>query len=161
MYQNLTLDTDLFCTKLMNLQSQGNFDSFNLSSLFGLLQNKYPDINNINNDNYIYRVIFIYGRSNCIPHFKEGASKSQVQQLLDSPIFYFDGLYLHNKPNKDNKPQEIYDFITELEGKDHSGYFFENSTSVRRLFLNVSNLLAHPLQRPEQSQFVCTLSAQE
>jgi hypothetical protein len=45
----------------------------------------------------------------------------------------------------------VYDFITELEGKDHTAYFYENSTSIRRLNLNIAHLLAHPFQRPDQT----------
>jgi len=43
--------------------------------------------------------------------------------------------------------------ITEIEGKDHNSFFFENSTSIRKFHMHVAHLLAHPLQRPDQATF--------
>jgi hypothetical protein len=70
----------------------------------------------------VYRVIFIYSRSNVIPFFQgarerrmenrdDGGGATEivppalVQQLLDAPNFFFDALYLHSKPSKENRPQ--------------------------------------------------------
>lgn len=54
--------------------------------------------------------------------------------MLDTRAFFFDGMYLHSKPSKENKPQEVYDAITELESDATSktAYFFENSTNIKR-----------------------------
>ena len=81
-------------------------------------------------------------------------------RFLHSATLIADALYLHSKPGKDNKPQEVYDFITEIEGKDHSPYFFENSTSIKRFTRHLASLLAHPLQRAEQNSSLGTFVAQ-
>jgi len=163
-YLELTNDVEVFIKKLMNLQCLGDYHTFNITSLFEQINDKFPDIikssETRSSTEYIYRAIFIYARSNTIPHITEG-SKPFITQMLDSPIFFFDGLYLHSKPSKENKPQEVYDFITEFEGKNHSSYFYENSTSVRRLHLHIAHLLAHPFQRAEQTAVVTSLTKSE
>jgi len=100
---------------------------------------------------FIYRVIFVYSRSNVIPEFIPGDTTHQ--QFLKSPLFFFDALYLHAKQTKENNPQEVYDFITDIEGQDEKSYFFETSISNKRLQQNIATLLAHPLQRPAQGEF--------
>jgi len=121
-HQDLTTDAELFVKRLTQLQSHGEFLTFDMSSLFDLVVKKFPEILTTEKQNsyeYIYRVIFIFSRSNTIPHFTKN-----VQNILDSPIFFFDSLYLHSKPSKEIRPQDVYDFITEIEGKDHTAYFF-------------------------------------
>jgi len=136
------------------LQAQGDYPTFDISSLFDLINLKFPDIllstHNRSTCEYIHRVIFIYARSATLPI---GFPSNLSMKLLDSPIFFFDALYLHSKPSKDNRPQDVYDFITEIEGKDHNSYYFENSTSIRKFHLHMAHLLAHPLQRPEQAAY--------
>jgi len=152
-FLDFTTDIELFIKKLMTLQSQGDFQVFKMGSLFDLLVNKFPEIIRYqptgNLVEHVYRVIFCYARSNTIP----ALNLEQVQPILDCPFFFLDALYLHAKPSKTNKPQEVYDFITEIEGKDHISYFFENSTSAKKFYLHTTHLLAHPLQRPDQSIF--------
>jgi len=149
---DFTADLDLFTKKLLSLQSQGDFGTFDLTSLFELIKTKSPEIlqtQNISTVQCMYRVIFLYSRSSVTPHFQPQFVQ-MCQQILDSPIFFFDVLYLHSKPSKENKPQDVYDFITEIEGKDHIPYFFENSTSARKFYNHMSHLLAHPFQRPQE-----------
>jgi len=151
-FLDLTTDLELFCKKLTAIQTQGEWSGFDLASLFDLMRVKFPEIlstQNISATHYTYRAIFLYSRSDTIPSFPSQQTK-MCQQVLDSPIFFFDILYLHSKPGRDNKPQDVYDFITELEGKDHNPYFFENSTSSRKFLAHMSHLLAHPLQRPPE-----------
>jgi len=156
-YQDLTTDVDIFAKKLNSLQSQGEYNSCNLNSLFELLNTKFPEIVTASTSppKVIYRTILIYGRSNVIPSLQRSAL---IKRVLSSPVFYFDALYLHSKPSKDTCPQEIYDFITEIECNAHIQYFFENSTSLRKFFLHCTHLLAHPLQRQEQDTFKTLLS---
>jgi len=159
-YQDLTNDVEAFIKKLITLQSLGDPQTFNITSLFATLSSRFPEILKTSETRatteYIYRAILIYARSNTIPHLKEG-SKPFIHQMLNSPIFCFDALYLHAKPAKDNKPQDVYDFITELDGKGHNAYFYENSSSVRRLHLHIAQLLAHPFQRVDQTHNASTL----
>jgi len=149
---------EVFTKSLNNLQSQGGFTSFDLSSLFESLNSKFPEIVTTDKTRatceYIYRVIFVYCRSATLPI---GFPSNLSTKILDSPIFFFDALYLHSKPSKDNRPQEVYDFITEIEGKEHNSYYYENSTSIRKFHLHVAHLLAHPFQRPDQSSFKTVL----
>jgi len=153
-YQDLSTDCDSFVKKLNNLQSQGDYNLFDISTLFELLNARFPEIATSDKTRgtceYIYRVIFIYCRSVTMP---VGFPSTLGLKMLDSPIFFFDALYLHSKPSKDNRPQEVYDFITEIEGKDHNSFYFENSTSIRKFHLHVAHLLAHPFQRPDQASF--------
>jgi len=156
-YQDLTTDVELFSKKLNNLQAQGDYPSFDISTLFDLINAKFSDVLSGKTRatcDHVYRVIFIYCRSATLP---SGFPSALCMKILDSPTFFFDALYLHSKPAKDNRPQEVYDFITDIEGKDHICYYFENSTSIRKFHLHVAHLLAHPLQRPDQSAFKTVL----
>jgi len=157
-YQDLTTDIEALTKKISHLQPQGDFPTFDISSLFELLNTKFPDIvlssHTRTTCEHVYRVIFIYCRSATLP---TGFPSNISLKILDCPLFFFDALYLHSKPSKDNKPQDVYDFITEIEGKDHHAYYFENSTSIRKFHLHAAHLLAHPLQRPEQSAFKTVL----
>jgi len=132
-YCDPTEDTSIFLSKLNNLSTAQEFNSFNVSSIFDLMNARYPDIitTRAQDPSHIYRVIFIYSRSNVLPLF---STKELANKFLDSPVFFFDCLYLHQKPTKDNRPQEVYDKITEIEGQHKNCYFFENSTSARKFF---------------------------
>jgi len=157
-FQDFTSDAEVFVKRLMSLQSQGEYATFNMNSLFEVISSKNPEIlqtNSINKFNlsHVYRLIFTYSRSNTIPTL----NISQVQTILDSPILFFDSLYVHAKPTKTNKPQEVYDFITEIEGKEKISYYFESSTNAKKFYLHSTHLLGHPLQRPEQGGFKSNL----
>jgi len=151
-YQDPTNDVEVFIKKLNSLQSQGEFLNFDVGSLFETVNSKFPDIlsGQSTSAEHVYRLILIYARSATMP---SGFPSSLSSKLLDSTKLYLDALYLHSKPSRENRPQEIYDFLTEIEGKDHTSYFFENSTSIRKFHLHMSHLLAHPYQRPEQVSF--------
>jgi hypothetical protein len=45
-----------------------------LSSIFTLISHRFPEITKKHEEpyDYIYRAIFLYSRSNTIPHFQEG-----------------------------------------------------------------------------------------
>eukprot|EP01121_Diplochlamys_sp_Union-15-3_P005267 TRINITY_DN15596_c0_g1_i1.p1 TRINITY_DN15596_c0_g1~~TRINITY_DN15596_c0_g1_i1.p1 ORF type:complete len:241 (-),score=29.38 TRINITY_DN15596_c0_g1_i1:19-741(-) len=154
-YQDFTNDLDLLSTKLQRLDSQGKHNSFDLSSVFKVISEKCPEILSTQEKpgvlpEFIYRAIFIYSRSATFPTLN--SPDELLKQMFDAPYFYFDTLYLHSKPDKNTKPQEIYDFLTEhLERDEKISYVFENSTNTKRFFLNFGQLLAHPLQRGELS----------
>ncbi|XP_076440512.1 BRISC and BRCA1-A complex member 1-like [Babylonia areolata] len=96
---------------------------------------------------YVVRVLFIYGRSQRIPLFTD---KEMHHQLEASPYFFLDVLYVHEPPSEDNKCEEIFNRLCELDHKGLS-YILE-AASLTRLFDSVATLLAHPLQRPLQRQ---------
>lgn len=73
--------------------------------------------------------------------------------LLSLPMVFFDAFYMHEKPSKNNNPQAVYDALTDIDQVDENAYFFETHRSLRRIYLNFTLLLAHPLQRPEQDDF--------
>lgn len=107
-----------------------------------------------------------------------------ADRLLATPVFFFDGLYLHKKPSKENNPQGVYgnlfpprlcrlrspdvcrcgvcgcaDFLTDVESLEENSYFSETHQSLRRIYTNFTLLLANPLQRPEQDKFKTTLAS--
>jgi len=115
-------------------------------------------------------MLFFYSRSNVVPEWIEGEEVSWVhynclfthslnlwyllsqscKQLLSSPYFFFDAFYTHEKPSKTNNPQVIYDFLSDIERPDENNYVVETHSSLRRIYLHFTLLLANPLQRPEQ-----------
>jgi len=147
----------LLSKKIESLQPRGEYGSFNINSLCDKMVEKYPEIlrcepgSSVELD-YVYRLIFIYSRSDVVPHFKD---RNKAQTFFDRPIVYFDTLYLHKPSSGENPlPQKIYDFLSEIRRSDKEFYHFENSTSTTKFFSSVTTLLAHPLQRPtDQSQF--------
>lgn len=61
-----------------------------------------------------------------------------------------DILYLHDKPTKDNCPQNVYDALVDaLEHvTQNEGYIFESGQGLARvLFRQICILLMHPLMR--------------
>jgi len=64
-------------------------------------------------------------------------------------------MYLHFKPSKEFNPQDIFDFITNLETEDvnRCGYFFESSTNLKRFQANFTRLILHPQIRPDQDKW--------
>eukprot|EP01090_Pellita_catalonica_P004250 TRINITY_DN14079_c0_g1_i1.p1 TRINITY_DN14079_c0_g1~~TRINITY_DN14079_c0_g1_i1.p1 ORF type:complete len:215 (+),score=35.69 TRINITY_DN14079_c0_g1_i1:42-647(+) len=143
--------TEILFRKLDTIEPKGSFKACNMSSVF----TEFKEKNKTLNTNFIYRVIFIYSRSNVVPDWFTG--KDTANELLEYPLFAFDGLYLHKKPGKESDPQKVYNFITDVEPDDRSGYFFEVNASTRRLQLAFAKLLANPLQRePDETNFKCT-----
>jgi len=121
-----------------------------MTSLFDQLEKKIEaeikDISRSNQDfqEYVFRVIFIYGRSNVKPTFIEG---EQSNNLLRRSNFFFDVLYLHDKQTKDNCPQEIFDSLLAVERDDSNNLFYETSASLKKILYYMAHLLANPSQR--------------
>lgn len=88
-----------------------------------------------------------------MPSWTEGDQARH--ELLTSPHFYFDSIYVHEKPSKEkeNRLQEIFDFLTSIETPHGSSSYYHENSATRRLFSQFAQLLAHPHQRPEQKYF--------
>ncbi|KAI9146512.1 hypothetical protein BKA69DRAFT_33365 [Paraphysoderma sedebokerense] len=99
------------------------------------------------------RVIFLYSRSNVMVKFKgsDADGVELMKRFHSCGKYFFDCIYLHEKPNEDSDPQDVYDSLTAVESQEGLSYFFEVTRSWRRFYLAMTSLLAHPLQRPKQS----------
>lgn len=60
-----------------------------------------------------------------------------------------DALYVHEPPSEENKCEEIFNSICDLDEKGLS-YIFEAARNPTKLYDQMAQLLAHPLQRPVQ-----------
>ncbi|XP_041358700.1 BRISC and BRCA1-A complex member 1-like [Gigantopelta aegis] len=95
---------------------------------------------------YIVRVILIYGRSFCCPYFTERESEKLLES---SPYFFIDALYVHEPVSGENRCEEIFNTLCDLDVKDLS-YIFDTSRNQTKIYDYMAQLLAHPLQRPQQ-----------
>lgn len=92
------------------------------------------------------RVILIYCRSSVVPEYPSHWPESQK-------LFDLDVMYLHDKPNRDNCPQKVYDALVDALERttEHEGYIYENGGGLTRvLFRHMCILLSHPQQRCPQ-----------
>ncbi|ESO92327.1 hypothetical protein LOTGIDRAFT_162631 [Lottia gigantea] len=95
---------------------------------------------------YIVRILFLYGRSNCLLKL----SNLESQRILESsPYVFFDSLYIHEPLAEDNSCEEIFHSLCNLDKKGQS-YIFEVSKNQTKLYVYMAQLLAHPLQRVSQ-----------
>ncbi|ELR25145.1 uncharacterized protein ACA1_288660 [Acanthamoeba castellanii str. Neff] len=162
-FQDFTSDVELLAKKVSTLQTQGDFPRFNIAKKVALPQVTMEDLKRGGAD-YLYRVLFIYSRTTVVPEWIDGREKrtshngthafldvfEMADRLLATPVFFFDGLYLHKKPSKENNPQGSL---------EENSYFSETHQSLRRIYTNFTLLLANPLQRPEQDKFKTTLAS--
>eukprot|EP01112_Ceratiomyxa_fruticulosa_P014439 TRINITY_DN4133_c0_g1_i1.p1 TRINITY_DN4133_c0_g1~~TRINITY_DN4133_c0_g1_i1.p1 ORF type:complete len:274 (-),score=42.91 TRINITY_DN4133_c0_g1_i1:28-849(-) len=175
----LTTDTHWFCDftsdseKIMkaisNIKTAGSHPTYNVSSLFEMVRAKFPIFSPRNSERgvfsrqdseeFVYRIIFIYSRSNIEPQFISIPKQTLFPQIISHPLLFFDALYVHSKASSSNSVQSIYDTITDIsnpekEGEESRSYFFEASTNLKRLYAHFAMLLVNPLQRPhDQSAF--------
>lgn len=132
--------------------------SFNATSLFDLIHQCVP-LPELEGDTtilpppYIVRMLFIYGRSNGLIEFR---NKESFRQLDSSPFFFFDAMYVHEPQSPENRCEEIFDRLCDLDEKGMS-YIFEAARNPTRLYDQMAKLLAHPLQRPLQSEIAYRL----
>ncbi|XP_045158259.2 BRISC and BRCA1-A complex member 1-like isoform X2 [Mercenaria mercenaria] len=96
---------------------------------------------------YTVRLVFIYGRSHCVLEFPK---KESYNILNLSPHFFLDALYLHEPPSQENKCQEVFDTVCDLDIKGLS-YILGASRNPTKVYDSMAQLLAHPLQRPVQN----------
>eukprot|EP00743_Colponemidia_sp_Colp-15_P012216 GILK01013831.1.p1 GENE.GILK01013831.1~~GILK01013831.1.p1 ORF type:complete len:230 (-),score=18.04 GILK01013831.1:421-1032(-) len=154
-FLSFTSNVELFVEKLRTLSVKGDFKKFEMASLFDAIAAKrvLPDVTDRSGSiPYVVRMLFIYGRSAVIPN--EGRLQNQTHPVIAHPAFYYDALYLHEKPSDTNNPQAVYDFITSFEPDEQLqkfSFFFECSSNVARLYKNMAALLAHARQRKHQT----------
>jgi hypothetical protein len=181
-YTDFTSEPEVIRRGISSLEPQGTFTTFDMASLFSTMFVLQPS-NRKNVEtlrsrlfpiqryaqapgfqdksklppNTIYRTIVFYSRSNVIPELKLGVElPSDAKALLTSPNFYFDILYMHSKPSKDNKTQQVFDFFTDIENvvpKDQFCYISESCTKPR-FHTQLAQLVAHPKLRPSQANCV-------
>ncbi|XP_033636243.1 BRISC and BRCA1-A complex member 1-like [Asterias rubens] len=156
--QDFTSDVEEFVNVLLDMTNDTTeCESCNLRSLFDVIQEKVklPDIEDIEclPPPHIVRILFVYGRSRCIPQLAaEDDTHSQSQQsLTTSPYFFFDVFYVHEPPTEDNCCKEIYDVFLNLDVHNTS-YIHEVGRQTTQLYDKMAMLVAHPLQRPPQTQ---------
>ncbi|KAL7647245.1 UNVERIFIED_CONTAM: hypothetical protein RMT77_002503 [Armadillidium vulgare] len=137
--------------------------SFDLSELFGLIKSRITlpsessDLT-VTPPPYIIRAIFIYGRSLCVPQFLNG--KESYSELMTSPYFFLDILYVHEPPDDSTKCEGIFDLLCDLDSTGWN-YILEVGRNATKLHNLGSILLAHPLQRPSQKDAHHTLATKE
>jgi hypothetical protein len=125
------------------------------------------------------RVILIYGRSNVVPTIRAtdlgtdtaaaaaaaavaaaattssaaaspaAVSAAAVASMMLSPNFFFDAVFVHERPSDVNACQKIFDTITSIEDQVATAvYAFETHSNLAKLMGFFATLVAHPLQRP-------------
>ncbi|XP_022102890.1 BRISC and BRCA1-A complex member 1-like [Acanthaster planci] len=155
--QNFTSDVNDFVSVLLDMTNDtAECEHCDLASLFDVIHEKVqsPDIEDIEclPPPYIIRTLFVYGRSRCIPQLNDNGGNSQsLRNLSSSPYFFFDVFYVHEPPTEDNYCKEIYDVFLNLDVHNTS-YIHEVGRDSAMLQEKMAMLLAHPLQRPQQTQ---------
>ncbi|XP_070564418.1 BRISC and BRCA1-A complex member 1-like [Ptychodera flava] len=88
---NFTSNTEEFCYVLGDLESETEYDSFDMSSLFEVISER-THLPNLEGDiqtippPYIIRTVLIYGRSHCMPEFSNG--RQVMQSMMQSRISF-------------------------------------------------------------------------
>lgn len=155
MHQQFTDNVEEFSSRLDELIPCGKLRTFDMSSLFSTMLNFIEqDAKTGADQDCVYRCIFIYCRSNSVPIWSHGQQSGR--KVLSRENFFFDVLYLHEKPSSSNMPQEVFDALTDVyhscgtTERPNSSYYCENSTSISRHFLCWAQIMAMPFQRPQQ-----------
>ncbi|CAL1285628.1 unnamed protein product [Larinioides sclopetarius] len=94
----------------------------------------------------LFRVILIYGRSSCMIHFSNEEARDF---LIHYPFFILDIIYIHEPPSNDNKCQEIFEALCDLDEHNKS-YIYEVTRNTTKLHNSMAKLLTHPVQRCAQ-----------
>ena len=137
---DLTLERDMLLASLDSLvpelvSSEMPFDFSQIDSVVG------RDVRW--SDGRLRRVVVVFGRSDVVP-------------VISKPICACDALdviYVHHKPDAENKCQDVYSFLTTIGlPKKTSSFFFETSASLPKLQEHCALLLAHPdLREPQDT----------
>lgn len=108
-----------------------------------------------NDYDFCTRCIFIFSRSKEIPILSPNLNFFQSNQL------FFDIIYVHRKSNEEDGIlcQEIFDKLTEFQLSicTQHNYLFETHASPIKLFSFIMALMAHPIQRNTQKDFLSKL----
>lgn len=141
-------------SKMQFVTSKHDADHTDLTSIFNFVrEDVLPskiEAANIIPPEFIVRLILVYNSSYLLPKINEG--NEIYKTLMSSPYFTFDILYLHNRPSDENKVQGILNELASFIKV--TSYLLESSRDVTKVFNCMAKLLAHPLQRSEQS--ICT-----
>lgn len=136
-----TFESDMILATLDSLSPRSEpEDTFDLDSLVSVCEQIGVDQDD--------RIVLVFARSDKIPSL-----------TLHIPCF-FDVLYVHRKQSQgENKCQEIYTFLTNIQARKHqaASYFFETATSLPRLSQHCALLLAHPHIRHPQDVMLAKL----
>lgn len=107
------------------------------------------------NTTHLTRVVLIYGRSEHMPELRE---IDDLTFCNKSDSFFYDVLYLYKRAadgEGEQTCQHIYDFITSFMISPHRRELsLSQSSGTQRLLFNLQLLMAHPLQRDQQDQFI-------
>ncbi|XP_064604830.1 BRISC and BRCA1-A complex member 1-like [Liolophura sinensis] len=149
--KDFTNDPRELVNLLEDLEDTGGCESCDLSTVFQSIYERVvmPTVEGdplVLPPPYIVRLLMIYGRSHCtleIPH------KEAQRALFSSPYFFVDAFYIHEASSEENKCEEIFDSLCDLDYKGFS-YIFEASRNPTKIYDFMAQLLAHPLQRPGQ-----------
>ncbi|PAA53399.1 hypothetical protein BOX15_Mlig028105g1, partial [Macrostomum lignano] len=95
----------------------------------------------------LLRIVLLCCRSKSPPHI----SKRLLEPLLAEPDLFFDILYVHEPPAEDNRAEEIFKRLCCLESEHSRSYIHEVLNNPTAFFNQAATFLAHPLQRPPQS----------
>ncbi|XP_058493373.1 BRISC and BRCA1-A complex member 1 isoform X2 [Solea solea] len=150
-----TSDPRELCSCLYDLETNV-CESFNLEDLLNVIRQKIelPLTENVQTipPPYVVRTVLIYSRHAGQLQFN---SSEAVSKMLQSPYFFFDVVYLHNGMDEQGDETNWRDNYTSFCNLDSKGmcYRFEVSLSGPAIELHncMAKLLAHPLQRPFQS----------
>ncbi|XP_078656586.1 BRISC and BRCA1-A complex member 1-like [Branchiostoma floridae x Branchiostoma belcheri] len=161
---DFTHDPDLFCDDLRAQEETMECQTtFNVAQLLQEIVQlaPLPEIEEVEliPPPYVVRVLLLYGRSHCLPTAPED-SQQMLSELLLSPHLFLDALYVHQPPADDNQSIEIFNAICDLDRKCLS-YVYEVATNVTMFHNHMAKLLAHPLQRPAQSDTYYKLQSNE
>ncbi|KAF6035720.1 BABAM1 [Bugula neritina] len=148
---DFTSDIQALFTQIDNIDClQENDEEFDMSTLFDLILEKAkPPLISIEKDTappYTVRVVFIYGRSHCLPIFDSHESQNL---LSGSPCFFMDIVYFHEPPANYNQAQDIFQELCFLDTRGFS-YIFDFARTPTKVFDAFAKMLGHPLQRPIQ-----------
>ncbi|KAI9183203.1 hypothetical protein H9P43_004120 [Blastocladiella emersonii ATCC 22665] len=146
MYMVPSTDLEFLSMAIDNLSTTGSFHTFDMSSLFTLIQETLH-VDSRDNDQVV-RIIMLYSRSNVFPDMSTDAA---MNALYATKRVFFDLIYIHDPPSDDTFPQEIYNAFVTYRVPPDASWFFEVSRSWNRLAKAFTRLLAHPQQRPHQN----------
>ncbi|XP_069128018.1 BRISC and BRCA1-A complex member 1-like [Argopecten irradians] len=138
---------------LDDLENCSECETLDMGSIFDVINSRVelPHVTGdpaISPPPYIVRTILLLGRSQGTIN----VDNKETFHLLDSsPYFFVDALYVHEAPSEDNKCEVNFDSICDLDEKGMS-YIFEAARNPTKLYDQMAQLLAHPLQRPLQRE---------
>lgn len=126
-------------------------ETFDFKQLFQMIKQKveipeYRETERILPPPFVVRMIVLYGRPNCIPLIPQ--DDAYFIHLKKQFYFYIDILLSHEEECTENKCEEIYDALQDLD--NGYSYVYEVSRNATKIHDCIAKLLAHPLQRPLQ-----------